>query len=85
MPLKLKLKSKDEIPAEVQSLYVEREGTWVLDVEGAADAVQLRANWRMNGPLKAKRIYSDRSWTLWRCSQKEARRAQCTARFPRAP
>jgi len=43
MPLKLKLKSKDEIPAEVQSLYVERDGAWVLDVEGAADAVQLRA------------------------------------------
>ena len=43
MALKLKLKSKDEAPAEVQNLYVERDGAWLLDVEGTADAVQLRA------------------------------------------
>ena len=34
MPLKFKAKSKDEIPAELHSLYVEREGAFVLDVEG---------------------------------------------------
>jgi len=41
------LKSKDEIPAEFQSLYVERDGSWVLDVDGAVDKARLdefRAN-----------------------------------------
>jgi hypothetical protein len=37
MPIKFKAKSKEEIPAELQSLYVEREGAFVLDVEGAVD------------------------------------------------
>jgi len=41
MPLKFKLKSRDEAPAELQALYVEREGAWVLDVEGAVDRVKL--------------------------------------------
>ena len=41
MPLKFKAKSKDEIPAEHQALYVERDGVWVLDVEGAADKAKL--------------------------------------------
>src|SRR5512139_345989 len=36
MALKLKFKSKDEVPAEQQALYVEREGEWVLDVDGGA-------------------------------------------------
>ncbi len=47
MPLKFKFKSKDEIPAEHLSLYAEREGAWVLDVDGAADKSKLdefRAN-----------------------------------------
>ena len=43
MSLKFKLNSRGEVPVELQNLYVEREGAWVLDVEGAADAVQLRA------------------------------------------
>ena len=33
----LKFKSRDEIPAEQAALYVERDGGWVLDVDGAAD------------------------------------------------
>jgi hypothetical protein len=37
MPIKFKAKSKEEIPAELQSLYVERDGAFVLDVEGAVD------------------------------------------------
>ena len=41
MALKYKIKSKDEVPAEMQSLYVEREGAWMLDVEGAADKTKL--------------------------------------------
>jgi hypothetical protein len=47
MALKFKHQSKDEMPAQLQSIYVEREGAWVLDVEGAADKGKLdefRAN-----------------------------------------
>lgn len=36
MALKLKFKSKDEIPADQQALYVERDGEWTLDVDGGA-------------------------------------------------
>ena len=41
MALKFKLKSKDEAPAELQGLYVERDGAWVLDVEGAVEKARL--------------------------------------------
>jgi len=41
MALKFKLKSKDEIPGEFQSLYVERDGAFVLDVDGVADKSKL--------------------------------------------
>ncbi len=41
MPIKYKFKSREEIPAEVQALYVEREGGWVLDVEGAVDKARV--------------------------------------------
>lgn len=47
MALKFKFKSKDEIPAEQQALYVERDGAFVLDVDGAVDKAKLdefRAN-----------------------------------------
>jgi len=37
MPIKLKAKSKEEIPAELQALYVEREGELMLDVEGVVE------------------------------------------------
>src|SRR3954467_6616311 len=37
MALKLKYKSKDEVPAELQAIYVEREGELVLDVDGVVD------------------------------------------------
>jgi len=37
MPLKYKYTSKQEIPAEHQSLYVEREGAFYLDAEGVTD------------------------------------------------
>ena len=33
----LKFKTKDEIPAELQSLYVERDGAWMLDAEGVVE------------------------------------------------
>ena len=41
MPLKFKAKSKDEIPAEHQALYVERDGVWVLDVDGGVEKAKL--------------------------------------------
>jgi len=41
MALKFKVKSKDEVPAELQSLYVERDGAWVLDADGAVDKARL--------------------------------------------
>jgi hypothetical protein len=34
MALKIKHETKAEIPAELQPLYVERDGVWLLDVEG---------------------------------------------------
>ena len=37
MSLKYKAKTKDEIPPEHQSLYVERDGVWTLNVDGALD------------------------------------------------
>ncbi len=41
MALKFKLKSKDEDPAELVNLYVERDGAWLLDVDGAVDKAKL--------------------------------------------
>ena len=41
MALKYKFKSKDEVPAEHLSLYTERDGAWVLDVEGAVEKAKL--------------------------------------------
>lgn len=37
MALKFKVKSKNEIPAEQAAFYTERDGAWVLDVDGAVD------------------------------------------------
>jgi hypothetical protein len=41
MALKFKFKSKDEVPAEHLSLYTERDGAWLLDVEGAVEKAKL--------------------------------------------
>ena len=41
MTLKYKFKTKDEIPAEHHSLYAERDGAWVLDVDGAVEKTKL--------------------------------------------
>jgi hypothetical protein len=38
MALKFKFKTKAEIPAEHLPHYAERDGAWVLDVDGAVDA-----------------------------------------------
>jgi len=37
MALKFKYKTREEVPAELVGLYVERDGAWHLDVEGAVD------------------------------------------------
>jgi hypothetical protein len=47
MALKFKYKTKEEVPADAAALYVERDGAWVLDVDGATDKAKLdefRAN-----------------------------------------
>ena len=47
MALKFKFKSREEVPADQQALYVERDGAWMLDVDGAVDKSKLdefRAN-----------------------------------------
>lgn len=41
MPLKFKVKTKDEIPAEHLPFYAERDGAWVLDVDGAVEKTKL--------------------------------------------
>src|SRR5690349_16833782 len=41
MALKFKFQTKDEIPAELLNLYAERDGAWVLDVDGAVEKGKL--------------------------------------------
>ena len=41
MKLKFKFNSKTEIPAELSSHYIERDGAWFLDADGAADKANL--------------------------------------------
>ena len=37
MALKFKFKSRDEIPAELQPHYVERDGAWTLHADGVVE------------------------------------------------
>src|SRR6185436_14005854 len=37
MPLKFNYRTKEEVPAELQSVYVEREGEFALDLDGVVD------------------------------------------------
>jgi len=41
MALKFKFKAREEVPAELQSFYVEREGAFVLDAEGVVEKAKL--------------------------------------------
>ena len=41
MALKYKFKTREEIPAEHQSLYVERDGAWTLDADGFVEKAKL--------------------------------------------
>ena len=53
MSMKYKWQGKDQIPAEQQAFYVERDGGWVLDVEGAVDKGKLD-EFRSNNVALAK-------------------------------
>jgi hypothetical protein len=41
MPLKFKYATKQEIPAEQQAFYVERDGAWTLDADGVVSQTKL--------------------------------------------
>jgi hypothetical protein len=41
MPLKYKYTNKQEIPAEQQAFYVERDGAWLLDADGVVSQTKL--------------------------------------------
>ncbi len=41
MTLKFRVKAKEDVPAEQLPFYVERDGAWVLDVDGAVDKAKL--------------------------------------------
>ncbi len=41
MPLKYKFATKQEIPAELQTFYVERDGAWLLDADGVVSQSKL--------------------------------------------
>jgi hypothetical protein len=41
MALKFKFKTREEIPAELQSFYVERDGAWLLDADGLVEKSKL--------------------------------------------
>jgi len=55
MAIKFKAKTKDEIPTELQSLYVEGDGGFVLDVGGAVDKAKLD-EFRTNNITLAKQL-----------------------------
>jgi hypothetical protein len=55
MPIKFKAKTRDEIPAELQSLYVERDGSFVLDVDGAVDKSKVEEVRSTNAALLKER------------------------------
>jgi hypothetical protein len=55
MSLKFTLPSKSEIPAELQSHYVEREGSFVLDVDGAVEKSRLDELRNSNAALTRER------------------------------
>ena len=55
MALKFKFKSKDEVPAELAAHYVERDGAWVLDADGAADKSKLE-EFRSNNVALLKQL-----------------------------
>lgn len=55
MALKFRAKAKEEIPAEHQGLYVERDGGWVLDVDGVVDKARVEEFRNSNVALMRER------------------------------
>lgn len=55
MALKFKIKSREEVPAAQAGLYVERDGVWFLDVEGAVDRTKLDEATTTNTALAKER------------------------------
>jgi septum formation inhibitor MinC len=55
MALKYKLNSKSDVPAELQSHYIERDGAFFLDAEGVADKSKLD-EFRTNNVALLKQI-----------------------------
>jgi len=55
MALKFKFKTREEIPAEQVSLYTERDGAWVLDVDGAIEMARLEELRHSNAALARER------------------------------
>ena len=41
MSLKFKFKTREEIPAELQPFYAERDGAWLLDADGVVEKSKL--------------------------------------------
>lgn len=54
MPLKFKYPKREEIPAEQLALYVERDGAFVLDVEGVVEKTKLEEFRNNNIDLRQK-------------------------------
>jgi hypothetical protein len=58
MPLKYKYSTKQEIPAEQQSLYLERDGAFYLDAEGIVD--KAKADEMRNHNVELRKQIEDR-------------------------
>jgi hypothetical protein len=52
MALKLKYKTKEEVPAELQSIYIERDGEFALDVDGVVEKTKHDEFRNANAALK---------------------------------
>ena len=55
MALKLKFNSKEEVPAGLTEHYVERDGAFVLDVEGVVDRARMEEVRAHNANLMRER------------------------------
>jgi hypothetical protein len=67
MALKCRYGSKKELPGQHAGLYAERDGAWVLDVEGVADKTKLDEFRNNNTALlkHCQRIKVVRLCVLW--------------------
>ena len=68
MALKFKFKSKDEIPAEHAAFYVERDGAFVLDTEGAVDKSKVD---EFRGNQFLRRVFEFQGHDVHRSTERE--------------